>query len=50
MGRSLTARDTAEPTRAGNTGDPTVATAEKGEALVESAASDICLLVDELAA
>jgi creatinine amidohydrolase len=38
-----------ELTPAGNIGDPTVATAEKGEALVESAVSDICLLVDELA-
>ncbi|QKG92305.1 creatininase family protein [Halorubrum salinarum] len=49
VGWSLTARDMGELTPAGNIGDPTVATAEKGEALVESAVSDICLLVDELA-
>ena len=49
VGWSLTAKDMEELTPAGNIGDPTVATAEKGEALVESAVSDICLLVDELA-
>ncbi|ELZ58592.1 MULTISPECIES: creatininase family protein [Halorubrum] len=49
VGWSLTARDMDELTPSGNIGDPTVATADKGEALVEAAVSDICLLVDDLA-
>ncbi|WP_238392164.1 creatininase family protein [Halorussus amylolyticus] len=48
VGWSLTAEDMAELTHAGNIGDPTVATAEKGEKLVEAAVSNICRLVDEL--
>ena len=48
VGWALTAEDMADLTPAGNVGDPTVATAETGEALVEAAVSDVCLLVDEL--
>jgi len=48
VGWSLTAADMEALTPAGNIGDPTVATEETGQALVEAAVSDICLLVDEL--
>jgi creatinine amidohydrolase len=48
VGWALTADDMAEITDAGNIGDPTVATAEKGEALVEAAVSDVAELVAAL--
>ncbi|WP_306053877.1 creatininase family protein [Natronococcus wangiae] len=48
VGWALTADDMDELTRAGNIGDPTVATAEKGEALVAAAVSKLCDLVDAL--
>jgi len=48
VGWALTAEDMAELTPAGNIGDPTVATEQKGEALVEAAVSGVCELVDEL--
>ncbi|WP_244605513.1 creatininase family protein [Halorussus marinus] len=48
VGWALTAADMAELTPAGNIGDPTVATEEKGEALVEAAVAGVCELVDEL--
>ncbi|MCL9818011.1 creatininase family protein [Natronocalculus amylovorans] len=48
VGWSLTAKDMEALTPAGNIGDPTVATKQKGKALVEAAVSDICLLIDDL--
>ncbi|WP_418284073.1 creatininase family protein [Halorubrum sp. DTA46] len=48
VGWSLTAEDMEAITSSGNIGDPTVATAEKGDALVEAAVSGITELVDAL--
>jgi len=48
VGWSLTAAEMAEITPTGTLGDPTVATATKGEALVEAAVSGIRELVDAL--
>ena len=48
VGWALTADDMAAITPAGNIGDPTVATAEKGDALVDAAVSGIVELVAEL--
>lgn len=48
VGWSLTAEDMAELTKTGNVGDPTVATRETGEALVDAAVSNLCRLVDAL--
>lgn len=50
VGWALTADDMAELTDAGNLGDPTVATAEKGDRLVAAAVTRLCELVDELEA
>ncbi len=48
VGWALTAEDMAAITPTGNIGDPTVATAEKGEALVDVAVSEIAEFVTEL--
>jgi creatinine amidohydrolase len=48
VGWALTAEEMADITPAGNIGDPTVATAEAGAALVEAAVSSVCELVDAL--
>lgn len=48
VGWALTAEDMAELTPTGNIGDPTVATAETGEKLVEAAVSKVCELVEDL--
>ncbi|MDG5820850.1 creatininase family protein [Natronococcus sp. A-GB7] len=48
VGWSLTAEDMDELTPTGNIGDPTVATAETGAALVDAAVSELCRLVDAL--
>ncbi|TYL38450.1 creatininase [Natronococcus pandeyae] len=48
VGWALTAEDMDELTHTGNIGDPTVATAEKGEVLVDVAVSELCRLVDAL--
>ncbi|XVH31282.1 creatininase family protein [Haloferacaceae archaeon DSL9] len=50
VGWALTAEDMEALTPAGNLGDPTVATAEKGEAMVDAAVSGIRRLVSELEA
>ncbi|WP_199174919.1 creatininase family protein [Halegenticoccus soli] len=50
VGWALTAEDMAELTAAGNVGDPTAATREKGSALVDAAVERIRLLVDALEA
>ena len=50
VGWALSADDMEALTPTGNVGTPTAATRQKGERLVESAVSDIRLLVDELEA
>lgn len=50
VGWALSADDMAALTPAGNLGDPTVATAEKGRRLVDAAVTALCELVDELEA
>lgn len=48
VGWSLSAADMAEITPTGNVGDPTVATAEKGAALVDACVSGVRELVEDL--
>ncbi|WP_066412486.1 creatininase family protein [Halorubrum aethiopicum] len=48
VGWAFTADEMASITPAGNVGDPTVATAEKGAALVDAAVSDVVTLIEEL--
>ncbi len=48
VGWALSASDMDSLTPTGNIGDPTVATAEKGRALVEAAVSDVVTLVEAL--
>lgn len=48
VGWALSREDMTELTDAGNVGDPTVATAEKGEALVEDAVANVVSLVEAL--
>lgn len=50
VGWALTAEEMASLTDAGNVGDPTAATEETGEALVEAAVTGICRLVEALEA